>query len=332
MHNAVATPRIIITLLPFLCVFSSRLSLAQCEDKQGFAKQACQVKNAVHPSSPDGGKQAPARLAATQPLATGLSDAIHLDTLPPSVNPKVFKPLLKLERTNDGAFILKRGFYQAVVESYYFENSSDASAKIGAFFPAPFIGARAASLATALKQSELHPEMGQKDIEQLLLAIYAGTDLEKMPQPVQQTALILLPREVAKQLKAMEQAKSAEQNVMSYLNTRLGGAFTAPKQAAQAPAIAPITPGGSDGDDGDGMDLPAVRGTWAQMPGGFYVRYLPDGWARTRIEVMVPDAALAKADPKQPLTFDPTQYLAILSQVPAQRLGITLRPVEVAKR
>jgi hypothetical protein len=332
MQNVVASSRFIITLLPVLWLFPSRSLFGQCEDKQGFAKQACQVKNLVHPSSSDGSKRVPASVAVAQPLVTGLSDAIHPDTLPPSVNPKVFKSLLKLDRTDDGAFILKRGFYQAVVESYYFENFNDVSAKTGAFFPAPFIGSRALILAATLKQSELHPEVGQRDIEQLLQAIYLGTDLEKMPQQVQQTALVLLPKQLAVQLKSSTQAQTTEQNVMGFLNARIGGASTPTKQPTQPPAIAPITPGGSDGDDGDGMDLPAVRGTWAQMPGGFYVRYLPEGWARTRIEIMVPDAALVRADPKQPLTFDPTQYLAILAQAPAQRLGITLRPVGTTKR
>jgi hypothetical protein len=336
MHYPAATSRIFITLLPFLLVFPSRLSLGQCEDKQGFLKQLCLAKNMVHPSSPDASKPQPAPVASVQPLTTALSDAIHPDTLPPSVSPKVFKSLLKLDRADDGAFVLKRGFYQATVESFYFENSNDGSAKVGAFFPAPLLGARAGVLGAVLKQSELHPELRQQDIEQLLLAIYAGTDLEKMPQPVQQTALILLPRDVARQLKATVQAQSVEQNVMDVLNTRVRGAVGI-KPAPQPAHVAPVSPSPATSDDGDSdggdtSDLPAVRGTWAQMPGGFYVRYLPEGWSRTRIEIMVPDAALAKADPKHPLTFDPTQYLAILSQAPAQRLGITLRPVATAKR
>jgi hypothetical protein len=40
---------------------------------------------------------------------------------------------------------------------------------------------------------------------------------------------------------------------------------------------------------------------------------------------MVPDAAIAQADPKSPLTFDPTQFLAVLGQAPSERIGVTLR-------
>jgi hypothetical protein len=58
------------------------------------------------------------------------------------------------------------------------------------------------------------------------------------------------------------------------------------------------------------------------------VRYLPDGYMKTRLQVMVPDEAIAQADPKSPLTFDPTQYLAVLGQAPSERIGITLRPAK----
>jgi hypothetical protein len=49
------------------------------------------------------------------------------------------------------------------------------------------------------------------------------------------------------------------------------------------------------------------------------------------VQVVVPDKAIEQADPKTPLTFDPTQYLAILCQAPGERIGITLRPAD-AKR
>ena len=43
-----------------------------------------------------------------------------------------------------------------------------------------------------------------------------------------------------------------------------------------------------------------------------------------RIQVFVPDTALMAAKGTD-LTFDPTEYLAVLSQAPYLRLGITLR-------
>jgi hypothetical protein len=138
--------------------------------------------------------------------------------------------------------------------------------------------------------------------------------------------VVLLPGDTAKQLSAAAQTKSAEDGVMDLLNKRVRGA-SAPRQEAQPAAVAPTLPRGGDVDP----QLPVARGTWTQMPGGFYVRYLPEGWSRIRIQVMVPEAALEDADPKAPLTFDPTQYLAVLAQAPAQRLGVTLRPVDPVK-
>jgi hypothetical protein len=76
---------------------------------------------------------------------------------------------------------------------------------------------------------------------------------------------------------------------------------------------------------GGALGLNFPRGTWAEMPAGFYLRYLPEAAGRTRVQIFVPGAALRLADANHPLVFDPTRYLAILSQSPYERIGIALR-------
>jgi hypothetical protein len=307
---------------------ASTYVFAQCEDKSGFAKQACQV-------------QANSTVLAGQasldtkssPLTTTFADTIHQGTLPPSMEPKSFRPLTALPRTDDGAFILGHaGIFEVYAQSYTLEVNDSNATKPGGYFPAPILGRRAKIIASLLKQVELHPDVPQADIQTLLLAIVQGADLEKMPPAMQQTAARVLPKDTLTQLQGATQARAAERHLLDLLNQRMARNKAANQTLGQinntetqiSQNTAGVLPEPTFKDAASAAE-PVARGTWAQMPGGFYVRYLPDGYMRTRVQVIVPDAAVAQADPKNPLTFDPTQYLAVLSIAPGERIGVTLR-------
>ena len=303
---------------------------AQCENKSGFARKACEAANAA-PVSPGVDGSALTGMK-DKPLSTTFADSIHLDTLPPDMEPKAFRPLLKLDRTDEGAFLLKVGIYEAYVQSYSLD-ANPASQRVGAYFPAPIKGRRAAVIADALKQIELHPDVPQSDVQTLLLQIASGADLEKMQPPVQQTAARVLSKDMLASLKGSVEAKTVETTLLNIVNRRLKNPLGAKPQGTKPdksgqPSSAARADVDTSGDGSSAGDGPVLRGTWAQMPGGFYVRYLPEGYTKVRVQVLVPDAAMAQADPKSPLSFDPTQYLAVYSQAPMQRLGISLRPAK----
>jgi hypothetical protein len=313
-------------------LFASSL-FAQCDNKTGFAKLACQAQaNNSAPAGLPPGVGDP----KTAPISTGLSDAIHLDTLPSTVDPQAFRPLMNLDRTDDGAFILKAGIYEAYVQSYALDAGDVNASKPGGYYPAPIKGKKAKILSALFKYAELHADVSQADIQQLVWAIAGGVDLEKMNPAVQQTAARVLPQDILKQMQGAAQAKAFQDALMNMLNQRLAQDKKAQQQMGQMSdamkqiqqQTAGLTPTFRSEAD---TDAPVARGTWAQLPGGFFVRYLPEGYMKTRVQVVVPDAATQQADPKAPLTFDPTQYLAILCQAPGERLGVTLRPAD-AKR
>jgi hypothetical protein len=307
---------------------------AQCDNKTGFAKQACEVaangpsgSSELSPTTLDGFK-GPA-------LTTGFADTIHLDTLPSTVEPKAFKPLARLDRTDDGSFILKAGIFEAYLQSYSLEPGDLGGNRVAGFYPASIKGRRAKVIAAVLKQTELHPDVPQPDVQQLLWAIVGGADLEKMPPPVQQTAARILPRDVLAQLQGAVQAKAAEKVLIGWLNRKISKDPAAKQSVGAANQVEGQMRQDAGGagapqafKDAASFAQPVVRGTWGEMPGGYFVRYLPEGSAKTRVEVIVPDAALAQADPKAPLVFDPTQFLAVYTQSPALRLGVTMRPVK----
>jgi len=314
-----------------LCTLASTAAFAQCQNKSGFAKKVCEAQMAGQaPNAPLSGIDFGDTKANA--LTTSFADTIHLDTLPPTIEPKAFKPLTGLDRTDDGAFILKVGMYEAYVQSYTLDMGDINATKPGGYYPAPIKGTKAKIVASLLKQVELHPDVPQPDIQNLILAIVQNIDLEKMPPQIQQTAARVLPRDTLMQMQGATQAKALEQTLMGLINQRLSkdkNAMQNLQKMKDAQAQMQQNAGQNSSPDFHTeavMTEPVARGTWAEMPGGFYVRYLPDGYAKTRLQLIVPSEALAQADPKSPLTFDPTQYLAVLGIAPGERIGITLRP------
>jgi hypothetical protein len=303
-------------------------SAGQCDGKTGFSLQLCQAQatgNATGLTKLD-----PKASAFT----TSYADAIRLDTWSP-FEPLDPRPLMTLDRADDGSFILKPGIYDAFVQSYTLDANDSSAPRPGGYFPAPIKGNRAGIIAAVLKDIELHPDVPQGDVQALLLAIASGVDVRQMPVPVQQTAARILPKDVLSQLQGASQAKTAERKILSLLDRRvaknkgaqqtLGQVDKAETTVQQNVQDFSAPPSFKDAAAGA---APIARGTWAQMPGGFYVRYLPEGFAKTHLQVIVTGSAIAQAG-SAPLLFDPTQFIAVSSQAPSERIGISLRPVAV---
>jgi hypothetical protein len=285
---------------------------AQCENKKGFSKALCGM-NANNPNRP----QVSAATPRNTGITTSFADAIHGEALPPSFDPRSFTPLTSLERNDDGAFVLKAGFYEATVQSFALDPTTNVTKPAG-YYPAPIKGRFAKILASLLKNAELHPDISQPELQQLVGAVAAGTNLEKMAPPVQQIALRALPKDAIRALQGAAQADAFNKALMDAINRKIAG----DRNAQQA--IANMQQGAENARqqaEANALSEPVARGAWAQMPGGFYVRYLPEGYTRTRLQLIVPETVSSA-------TFDPTQYLAVLGQMPSERLGITLRPVQ----
>jgi hypothetical protein len=315
------------------------LAFAQCDNKTGFAKQLCQAQ--ANSAGTALGNAANIDLSAFTgaPLSTSLSDAIHLSVLPPGIEPQEFEPLLKLPRNDQGAFILKAGIFEAYVESFSLEPYDPGTPRGMAFFPAPIKGRAAKVISDTLKYSELHPDVQQAWIQNFLGLTVYGKHLEEMPALTQQAATKILPKETLVLIHGASQARKTRDFLLKQLGREVGarnpkaaqeitGAVNKEKKIDQAIGI--TTTLGALKNNAPSLGIAAdsaPRGSWAEMPGGFYVRYLPESYVRTKIQIIVPEAAMEHADPKAPLTFDPTQYLAAHVGTPAQRLGISLRPV-----
>jgi hypothetical protein len=302
---------------------------AQCEGKAGFARSACEIQQgAVAPGSP--------AARANAALSTGFADTIHTDILPASVAPQSFTPLTKLARADDGSFILVGGIFEAYVQSYSLDPGDRFGARPAGYYPAPIKGTRAKAVADILKQAELHPDVTQGDIQALLYMIVGGSDLEAMPPQIQQTAARVMSKEGLKQIQGAIAAQAFQKSLLNMLKERMAKdprlqAQIAKNNAKQkeldqkfgiSEGLKAMQAAGVAAQPLSAAAEIVVLGTWTQMPGDFYLRYLPEGSGRIRVQLLVPDEAISDT----PLLFDPTQYLAVYSQAPAQRLGVTMRP------
>jgi hypothetical protein len=331
MTNNTAMRSKAVTLLLLQSVVAGHV-FAQCEDQTGFAKKACEVQAGTAVPGAAGSPR-------NAPLSTSFADTIHLDTMPATFEPPAFTPLATLKRNADGGFILAPGIYEAYLQSYSLDPGERMPPRPAGFYPAPIKGRQAKIIADVLKQSELHPDVPQGDIQALLLTIVSGITLEAMPPTIQQTAARVMSKEALQQLQGAVAAKAVQKALLNMLNQHLAKDPKLQQQmainAAKQREFERQTGLGQALKDMQTLNAAAslptgeivVRGTWAKMPGGFFVRYLPEGFARTKVQVMVPDGVTNAEGPEALTAFDPTAYLAVYSQAPAQRLGISLRPV-----
>src|SRR5580693_8338804 len=120
----------ILSFCSALVLWAANVS-AQCDNKTGFAKLACQAQ--TQSNGPFQAAVPDSKLSVT----TSFADTIHADTLPPTFEPKAFKPLMSLDRTDDGSFILKPGMYEAYVQSYALDAADPNITKPAGYYPAP---------------------------------------------------------------------------------------------------------------------------------------------------------------------------------------------------
>jgi hypothetical protein len=182
---------------------------AQCEDKQGWRKRLCEAAQIGHNPSSVAQLSLDALLGPAiadlldpnrQAITSSFASVRHGATLPETFSPDSFSPLGVLGRTPDHALLLRVGAYEGYVQSYCLHAGTYGPRKGDGYLPAPLEGPRAEVVRVALRQSVLHPEISQQNIQLLLWAILAHTEYEQMPLQMQHAATTLLPPRLLVQL------------------------------------------------------------------------------------------------------------------------------------
>lgn len=203
----------------------------------------------------------------------------------------------RLARTSNGGFVLQPGLWEATFESYCLRAATWAPGAGDGYLWAPVKGGRAAAISTILRRTSAFPRIPQGDVQMLLWAILSRTRVSDMPPKLQTAARALLP---AAEINAIN---ASGQQVLSIADrTRLFRSVTGPMRQAlevESELRYQFSRANANYEEIEkiailsGVPPPEnrnaiKRGQWSPHPGGYFVRYYPDSFARTKVQVLKP--------------------------------------------
>lgn len=266
-----------------------------------------------------------------QPITTNITDALWSD---PSrdrfIPPMAVRPLTSLARTSTGGFRLQPGYYDMLAQSYCLHAGTHGPSVGDGYLYAPVKGSAKDEVISILQNSVAFPEISQHDIQLLLWAIIAQAKFEDLDSALKYVASRLLtPRQIAGlnrsaldilgssqmrsitgdlpgPLRAIVQAEAQMREIFG------GGrnSYADIERVAMLAGVAPIGAGS--------VNVPSSR--WSHHPDGYWVRYRPNSYTNTKIEIYVePDSIAVGRD------YDPGKEIAVPGNTSKQRLSMSGR-------
>lgn len=249
--------------------------------------------------------------------------------------------LVDLPKTSNGEYILAPGFYEGDFKSYCLHAGTHAASTGDGYLYAPLKGARAEIVENILRNSASNETVRQRNAQLLIWAVLSqakfkdlSTDLKitasELLSPAQiynlnGGALGLIPTPVINNLQ--NQLPSTVRNAIQTENKMrklfVTGATTYEDFEKVAVLLGPSV-----------VDHPEYkRGRWCKHPNGYYIRFFPQGYQRTKIQLYVPETNITVPSVSQVafnstnyapvnLTFNPFDIVAVPANSEAQRLGI----------
>jgi hypothetical protein len=273
------------------------------------------------------GKKAPVSslLEGEPPITTSLSDALYGDGSRDTYNPNELTPLTSLERTLNGGFALRPGLYEMHTQSYCLKAGTHGPGGGDGYLYAPPKGPAREAVVSIVRNSVRHPAIDQHKIQLLLWAIIARAKFENLSPELKAVASQLLTPEQLAMLnrrgldmlpgplhqKAMEQVPPAVRQILEaearirQMLTTPGSSFDQIESVAVLAGMAPL---------GEGSHQ-VPWGRWSRHPDGYYVRYLPRGYAYTVVQIWVPEGS-----PAMGKEYDPALHIAVPGNTARQRL------------
>jgi hypothetical protein len=245
-------------------------------------------------------------LRTDPPLTTSLEDAEGEAAVLDGFEPSVFSPLAEMPRGPGGIFLIAPGSYTFEAQSYCLMAGTYGPREGNGYLYAPLLGPQAGVIRAILARSADQPDIPQEDVQRLLWAIITRTKLTDMPRERQRTAALLLtPQELLsingyalqtlpnairdrllKDLPAPVRRVLEAENELRRLNTRADASLEDLERVAVLIGVVP--------PEEDGRYIPSGR--WSYHPNGYFIRYLPDTYRRTRIDVYYPESVRIERD------------------------------------
>lgn len=268
-------------------------------------------------------KKVPNVLGGKAPITTSLEDAKWGAPDRDNFTPREAKrPLMTLQRTPNGGFVLQPGFYEFHDQSYCLKAGTHGPGGGDGYLFAPPKGPAEDAVMTIVRNSVNRPEIPQQKIQQLLWAIIARAKFEDLHGDLKAVAAQLLtPRQLASlNRNALDMLTNgpladnlpgpvrtvlqAEADLRRMLTTP-GATFAEMERVAVLSGAVPMGPGS--------QDIPSGR--WSLHPDGYYIRYVPQGYSHTVVGIWVPQGSPAVGK-----EYDPAAHIAVPGNTSRQRL------------
>ncbi|HYF29481.1 MAG TPA: hypothetical protein VD993_00030 [Chitinophagaceae bacterium] len=264
-------------------------------------------------------------------ITTSFKDVNHTNSLGPDGIKTNFPSqpnMNQLQRTPNGGYILKEGFYYYQAQSYCLKAGTQGPSKGFGYMYAPTKGLAEEQVLSIVRNSVNRPEIPQKDIQLLLWAIIAHAKFEDLQPKVKATAAQLLTPAQLAQLnrtaldfvpeQTLAKAKASvpkEVKMILDAENQLRQMLTsATSSYADMERVAVLA---ADNVLGNEETKP---GTWTWHPTGYYIRFFPVVYYQTRVEVYVPNGSAAVGK-----EFDPAMHIAAPALTGRQRLLMSAR-------
>jgi hypothetical protein len=243
-------------------------------------------------------------LEERSPVSTSFDDALYesevMKDFEPSKNQ--YQPLEIQPNAEKGGFRLNSGLYTMMAKSFCLKAGTYGPSSGDGHLYAPLAGRKREMVETILERYAKHPDIPQQKIQVLLWAIIARADLasllksehfislKKLFSIAELAKLFIIDKldaEVDQKIALVDskmpplvkKALHAEQEIQNLLTNN--PIYEKLEQVAVLAGIAPA----------EDMIRQVSRGRWSYHPDGYFVRFFPQGYKQTRIDVYVPNSA-----------------------------------------
>lgn len=308
-------------LLPIALVLSGGALIATAAQAQfggiGSVVKALPVKSPAVPNLLNG----PA------PISTSIKDAIWGDpTTDGFTPPSPARDLTSLPRSAQGGFVLAPGYYRMHAQSYCLHAGTYGPGGGDGYLLGPVKGSAKDAVTSILQNSVAHPDIPQHDIQLLLWAIVSRAKFENLDTRLKGVAARLLSKKqlatlnrsalgvlTSPQLASVTGGMPGPLRTIVEAESRMRGLLTTPGSSyAEIERVAVL---GGMAPRGEGsIDVPATR--WSKHPDGYWVRYKPNGYSNTWVEIWVPQGSAGVGK-----TYDPGTAIAVPVNTSRQRLA-----------
>ncbi len=232
------------------------------------------------------------------PITTSLNDAVTELPFLDDDQPLHLIPMQVMPRGNSGEFLLNSGDYSFEAQSYCLHAGTYAPSSGDGYLYAPLLGPREKIIQNLLQRTYTNAQIPQRNVQVLIWAILARTKVTDMPRDMSPTANALLTRDEINELNGGALGyipDNVRERVFAKLPDDVRRVYEAENRLRQLIAqpgatyeqlesVAVLT--GNAPSTRDSRQVPVGR--WSYDSRGFFVRYFPQSYSDTRIEVSVP--------------------------------------------